>query len=163
MFNINKNGFVPPRPFLTFEEACEEAGIGPAHLGFPDWAESDPRWGRLFDFAERYATAEDQDTISLQQVADAYASAAQELEEFSPKEQVEICENLDQLFEVIVRLQKAEEAYPKTPKLEEVVDLTSLPNFGGEAPAETLGIFSWDKERLLMHDSSWKLIFREDE
>ena len=32
------------------------------------------------------------------------------------------------------------------------VDMTDLPTFGGEAPADTSGIWSWDETRLLVED-----------
>lgn len=35
--------------------------------------------------------------------------------------------------------------------LDELVDLTSLPTFGGQEPADTNGIFSWDENSLLRY------------
>lgn len=41
--------------------------------------------------------------------------------------------------------------------------LTSLPTFGGEAPASTNGVFSWDSSRLLVQDrTGWRIIPRSD-
>lgn len=37
-------------------------------------------------------------------------------------------------------------------RLEDVVDLCDLPTFGGDAPADTREIWSWDAARLLRHD-----------
>lgn len=34
------------------------------------------------------------------------------------------------------------------------IDLTSLPTFGGEVPRDTRGVWSWDRERLLIGEST---------
>lgn len=51
------------------------------------------------------------------------------------------------------------------PRLGDVVDMTSLPTFGGKEPASPRGIWSWDAENLLVGDgpcSSWKIVSRSD-
>jgi len=42
------------------------------------------------------------------------------------------------------------------------LDLSDLPTYGGPAPNDTLGIYSWDETRLLIRadDGSWQLIKR---
>lgn len=35
-----------------------------------------------------------------------------------------------------------------------VLDWTSLPTFGGEAPSDTEGVWSWDEDRLLVGSSA---------
>lgn len=47
-------------------------------------------------------------------------------------------------------------------KLEEAVDLTSLPTFGGKEPSDTMGVWSWDETRLLVGEGKFKIINRED-
>jgi hypothetical protein len=44
-------------------------------------------------------------------------------------------------------------------------DTTALPVFGGPEPANTMGIFSWDKTSLLVqsHDTAgWEIISRDE-
>ena len=42
-------------------------------------------------------------------------------------------------------------------------DATSLPNFGGEEPEETLEIYSWDEKNFLRYDERWNITPREEE
>lgn len=37
-------------------------------------------------------------------------------------------------------------------KLEHFVDLAGLPTYGGEEPADTVGIYSWDETHFLTYD-----------
>jgi hypothetical protein len=48
-------------------------------------------------------------------------------------------------------------------RLEDLVDLTSLPNCGGVEPADTSGVWSWDAQRLLVGDADWEIVSRDDE
>ena len=43
------------------------------------------------------------------------------------------------------------------------IDWTSLPEFGGDAPESTEGVWSWDEERLLVGEGwSWEIVDREE-
>lgn len=67
---------------------------------------------------------------------------------------------LTDLCAILNRLQKACTATFAC-KLEEVVDLSALPTFGGEEPRNTAGIFSWDADRLLLADGKhWYTVAR---
>jgi hypothetical protein len=42
-------------------------------------------------------------------------------------------------------------------------DMSKLPTFGGDEPDGTLGIFSWDKTRLLVQThTGWKIVKRDE-
>ena len=41
-------------------------------------------------------------------------------------------------------------------------DLTSLPTFGGEEPADTTDIWSWDSENFLVYEDEWRISPRSD-
>lgn len=46
---------------------------------------------------------------------------------------------------------------------DESLDVTSLPTFGGEEPADTLNVYSWDAERLLVDaNGEWEIVPRPD-
>ena len=52
-------------------------------------------------------------------------------------------------------------------RVSEIVDLTSLPTYGGEAPQDTYGIYSWDADSLLYydgveHDRPWVISPRDE-
>lgn len=36
-------------------------------------------------------------------------------------------------------------------------DLSDLPTFGGEEPRNTLSVFSWDENNILVYDDEWKI------
>lgn len=45
-------------------------------------------------------------------------------------------------------------------RLEDVVDLCNLPTYGGEAPADTTNIWSWDADSILVycdHDNTYRI------
>jgi len=46
-------------------------------------------------------------------------------------------------------------------KLEHVVDLCALPTFGGEAPDDTEGVWSWDEGNVLLSDKSFYIAKRD--
>lgn len=51
-------------------------------------------------------------------------------------------------------------------RLESVVDLCNLPTYGGEAPADTNGIWSWDADSILVfcsHDSTYRVTSRNEQ
>jgi hypothetical protein len=78
----------------------------------------------------------------------------------TPEEKILTTSTLEQLLETLLSITAT---LPAHRTLEEVVDLTSLPTFGGEEPEDTEGVFSWDKERLLAFDSRWEIVLREEE
>lgn len=41
------------------------------------------------------------------------------------------------------------------------IDFSNLPLFGGDEPLDTVGIFSWDKDNLMIYEDSWEIISRE--
>jgi hypothetical protein len=55
-------------------------------------------------------------------------------------------QNLKQLRDYLNELQDAHGS------VDDYIDTTSLPVFGGEEPASTRGIFSWDEENFLTDD-----------
>lgn len=45
------------------------------------------------------------------------------------------------------------------------IDICELPHFGGDEPSNTLGVWSWDEDRLLVGEgpfSDWRIVDRED-
>jgi len=43
-------------------------------------------------------------------------------------------------------------------------DMSNLPTFGGEAPNDTHGVYSWDKTRLLIQtNTGWKIVKRNEQ
>ena len=43
------------------------------------------------------------------------------------------------------------------------IDMTHLPTFGGQEPADTAGIFSWDEKHFLVQKSDgWRLVPRDE-
>jgi len=57
-------------------------------------------------------------------------------------------ENLDALLENLNSFES------ENLKIEEVLQLDSLPTFGGDSPDDTTGIFSWDEKRYLVQNES---------
>lgn len=52
---------------------------------------------------------------------------------------IKSAENLNQLLTILKSLEKNDDT-----------DLTSLPTYGGDAPIDTAGVWSWDVSRLLV-------------
>lgn len=53
----------------------------------------------------------------------------------------------------------------KHSRLEDEVDLCNLPTYGGEAPNDTTGIWSWDADSVLVfceHDSTYRVTLRDE-
>lgn len=46
-------------------------------------------------------------------------------------------------------------------RLEDVIDLCNLPTFGGDAPADTTGIWSWDADSILVYCDTYRITARE--
>jgi len=64
--------------------------------------------------------------------------------------------SLDELLRTLLALEASSET--------DLIDASSLPTFGGETPGCTLGVWSWDADRLLVGDGSWsdaQIISRE--
>ena len=55
---------------------------------------------------------------------------------------------------------------PEVPRVDELYDVTELPTYGGDEPAVTEEIYSWDAESLLYSDGntprSWYVSSRTD-
>jgi len=71
------------------------------------------------------------------------------------------CLILEDLLAVI----RAYQAYSDSTDadMEGLIDITSLPTFGGSEPTDTLGVFSWDDARVLIYDNAWTIQDREPE
>lgn len=64
------------------------------------------------------------------------------------------------LEELLKAIQEAEEDCDTAGShLEDVVDMTDLPVFGGEV-VEQEGVFSWDEDRLLVQNQTWEIVER---
>ena len=70
-------------------------------------------------------------------------------------------ECLGALRDVLNHYQAYATAYANPIDMESLIDITSLPTFGGSEPANTEGIFSWDPETVLIHDGTWQLVERD--
>ncbi len=68
----------------------------------------------------------------------------------------ELSENLTALDQEIEAQIEAGEVRPDT-RTDDFVDTSSLPVFGGEEPADTMGIFSWDAESVLYIGDGWTI------
>ena len=78
-------------------------------------------------------------------------------------------QTLDELYEVLRASIRVEdrEAYARAhglPTAHGDIDWTSLPTFGGEEPADTSEIWSWDERRLLIGAgiNDLEIVARED-
>lgn len=67
--------------------------------------------------------------------------------------------NLDELARAITDLRAELDGQEKT---EELVDLHDLPTFGGEAPASTESVWSWDRDRLLVGEGEFEIVSRAE-
>ena len=72
-------------------------------------------------------------------------------------------ESLEALRDVLNHYQAYADAYANPVDLESLIDITSLPTFGGSEPTDTLGVFSWDDARVLIYDNAWTIQDRPDE
>jgi hypothetical protein len=70
---------------------------------------------------------------------------------------VQATSSLDELCDTLNTL---ESALPEGVKLEELIDTTSLPTFGGADIADE-GIFSWDNTHALYSGNKWHVLSRE--
>lgn len=76
------------------------------------------------------------------------------------QERINATQTLEELRSELLRIQAELEPGPHDlgNRLAEAVDLTSLPLFGGEAPADTSGVYSWDATSLLYgYGSEWNI------
>ena len=69
------------------------------------------------------------------------------------------------ILEDLLAVLRAYQAYSDSTEadMEGLIDITSLPTFGGIEPATTEGIFSWDDARVLIYDNAWTIQDRPDE
>lgn len=73
--------------------------------------------------------------------------------------------SLDDLLDRINECDQAlsdREANPTGTRVTDVVDMTSLPTFGGQEPADTIGVWSWDESRLLVGEGNLEIVDRAD-
>lgn len=70
-------------------------------------------------------------------------------------------------------LGEADAAVEPGSALEHVIDTADLPTYGGDVPGDTHGIYSWDADSVLVHDTvvfgdathrcgNWQVIPRDD-
>ena len=79
-----------------------------------------------------------------------------------------IAAELQQMYDEVLALEdllavlRAYQAYSDSTEadMESLIDITSLPTFGGSEPTDTLGLFSWDDSQALIHDGTWQLVDR---
>lgn len=72
---------------------------------------------------------------------------------------INTCTTLRALCAVLGELDA--ETSDNRPSLDQVVDISNLPTFGGETPATTDGVFSWNESHLLVTDGSgWRILPR---
>ena len=64
-------------------------------------------------------------------------------------------ESLEALRDVLNHYQADADAYANPVDLESLIDITSLPTFGGSEPTDTLGVFSWDDSRRIIRSFWW--------
>ena len=66
------------------------------------------------------------------------------------------------ILEDLLAVLRAYQAYSDSTEadMESLIDITSLPTFGGSEPTDTLGLFSWDDSQALIHDGTWQLVDR---
>lgn len=71
--------------------------------------------------------------------------------------------DLDELCEVLNDLHEAKrQAEEVGDTFTDPIDYAGLPTFGGEAPDDTAGVWSWDAERILVGAGDWEIVARED-
>lgn len=73
--------------------------------------------------------------------------------------------NATSLDELLSALNAAEATLRETEsplRIDELVDLSSLPTFGGEEPKDTAGVWSWDADRLLVGEGEWEIVSRAE-
>jgi len=73
------------------------------------------------------------------------------------KKMIKCSENLSQLLETLRTIEsvlsETDDCDPL--RVDELVDVTSLPTYGGEDPENTVGVWSWDETSLLVGEGSW--------
>lgn len=72
------------------------------------------------------------------------------------------CETLDDLLDC---LQEISARIDEHERVEDAVDLTSLPHYSEHEPANTAGVWSWDETRLLIGEGGvdeWSIVERGD-
>ena len=70
------------------------------------------------------------------------------------------CKDIFELCDMLNEI--AQEVLGTESRLEDVVDITSLPTFGGTEPNDTEGAWSWDEESILCADAGWTVEPRLD-
>ena len=81
------------------------------------------------------------------------------MDKHTANEMITAATDLDELLEALQDITEALDG--SIARLDELVDLGSLPTYGGEVPGDTEGIYSWDADRVLWGDSGWYIADRE--
>ncbi len=152
------------------EKVCVEVGASPMNLGYPKWDEDDPRWhyfwGRVHD-ALQLPPPNDRDdlTVTRDDVLQAYKDVHDEMNRESPDVTLGRCMGLDNLACVLNQIRTKCEREGK--KMDDVVDMTSLPTFLFKhvEPEDTREIWSFDDQCLLVFKDSegFVTVPREDD
>jgi len=77
------------------------------------------------------------------------------------QKRISAASNLDELLETLQEIEVelaelAAEHYQAEPTtVDQLIDVAGLPTYGGSAPGETEGVWSWDSGRLLVGEGSW--------
>jgi len=81
------------------------------------------------------------------------------MEKSQARKMVASAANLDEL---LAALQEIEAELSRTPsddplcvRVDELVDLAGLPTYGGPAPVDTAGVWSWSATRILRGEGPW--------
>jgi len=98
---------------------------------------------------------------AAQEAADAAAKAEADASLDEALEGIKTAESLNQLHSALCEAEEEIDVLNMLDDgdrcLSDLVDLTDLPEFGGEEPRATTGGYSWDEEEILMCDSSISL------
>ena len=81
------------------------------------------------------------------------------MDKHTANEMITAATDLDELLEALQDITEALDG--SIARLDELVDLGSLPTYGGEVPGDTEGIYSWDSGRVLWGDAGWYIADRE--
>ncbi len=152
------------------EQVCVEIGASPMSLGYPKWDEDDPRWhyfwSRVHDSLQLPPPNDHDDlTVTRNELLQAYKDVHDAMDSESPDVTLGRCQALDELVCVLNLIRKACERGGK--KMDDVVDMTSLPTFlfKKNAPDDTREIWSFDDHFLLVFKDSegFVTVPREDD
>lgn len=74
------------------------------------------------------------------------------------QEKIDSAQTLDAL---LIAIQETQAELPDETTIDEVIDTASLPTFGGDEPADTNNIWSWDETRILTTRDGADFVIRD--